>query len=195
MNKKLDDKTRQKLITLIPKMEILKNGGYTYKKIIEYIKLEYSIKLPISSPESFLKTFLSPKRYEKYNSSFSNYVILREVSDLSILPCYITKYGCIFTLRELIKDDNLLFINKRNVHLFNDLSSCLIAKRIMRFHDISDDVIMLARESLGLSNSFDQKITPDYISENIMDIFHDFEIEFTKEFIKYKTHKSFTTSF
>jgi hypothetical protein len=195
MNKKLDDKIRQKLISLIPEMKILKAGGCTYKKIAEFLEFKYSIKLPVPSPEIFLKTFISPERYEKYNPIFSKYAILREVSDLSLFPCCVSKYGCIFTLRELVTDGDYYLINRRNIHMFENLSSCLIAKRIMRFHDLADEIILLARESIGLSNSMDEHLSPDYISENILEIFDDFQNSFNEEFIKYNINKTFSLSY
>lgn len=177
----------QLLISLIPEILQLRDFGHTFGDIYELIVKKYNVSLNTKYPANYLRSFVNPQRYLKYNSMFSEFVLLDCSDDYQSIPVYVREYDIIFTKAELIpQETKVSHVKYDNVSYLMTLPSCLIARRLARIYSLTDSQIINNREKSGYSNVLtDSQVTPENIHQNIISIFQDIRNKFRQKLIEY----------
>lgn len=169
----MDNNTKQQLISLIPEMTIMKKSGFSYPQILQHLKFKYDINL-LNEKSSILTQFINPKYNINLNSRFKEFVILHESAPASNI-IHVMDYGLRFTRRDFVFSQ-IHLVDSVNIFNLPNLMARLIAKRIMRMHNIPDTILIndfqksFPEETASIYNL---PVNPNNINENILDIFED----------------------
>ena len=171
----------QQLITFLPAINKLVAYKYSYREILAILKSEFDFEIDSSNPVNYLCAFLNEVKKGKVNSKFNDFIILNGIrgSDMESYSKFCIQYEkCFFfTFKtNTIKDSYI--VTRDNIHQIPSIRGCVVAKRLLKFHDLTDKEIC-DRYSQYWANEKDKEITESDgkfildIHNNIIDIFNE----------------------
>ncbi len=134
----------QKIITFIPLIHGYLKHGATYNEIVNILKKEHDFIIQSKNPSNYLGSIMSQNSRMLLNKTFAKFKVLKVFhKDKSIYNefCAESKYGFYLTYQDIPVNEQYI-ITPNNIHSITDIKGCLIAKRVLRFHLISDTQII-----------------------------------------------------
>lgn len=135
----------QAIITYYPLILKLKQLNYSLKEILEVLKREYNFIIESPAAEQYLSTALKQIKNNTINKKFEHYVILGGLlpNDALAYEGFCVKLDANCYLTHVTKNYNKAYlVNESNIHQLDSVRACLIAKRILRLHNIPDEEII-----------------------------------------------------
>lgn len=174
----------QQIITYYPLIMQLKKLSYSLNEILEILHRDYQFKITSTTPTQYLSTAISQIKSNKVNKQFEDYIILGGIidSDKPEYEKFCVKIDEDCYLTHITKPVNTVYIvNEFNIHQLNSIKACLIAKRILKMHSLSDEELVhkfkLEKDKWSLEGnkyelSMDDKNNINTIHEKILSIFN-----------------------
>ena len=134
----------QQIISFIPIINKMRTYGYSYVEIAKSLQEKYNLTINNDAPEKTLSTILNLDKHNKLNSKFSKYkLFVQHPDDIDdfLKNSITTKYGFNFAY-DTVNIPNKKIITKDNLNHIFDIQGLLIAKRLIRAHDIHDSVLV-----------------------------------------------------
>mgnify|MGYP000143104081 FL=1 len=131
----------QQIITYYPLIVQLKKLSYSLPEILDILNRDHQFKIESATPAQYLSTALSQIKSNKVNKKFEDYMILSGIISSSKAEyeefCVEIEPDCYLT--HISKNVNKAYIvNESNIHKLGSIRACLIAKRILKLHHLSD---------------------------------------------------------
>lgn len=135
----------QEIITYYPLIIKLKQLNYSHSEILEILYKEHQFKINSPHPSQYLTMAISKIKNNKINKEFEHYMILGGLPNHIKLEyeefCVKIDNDCYLTHISKIVNKSYI-VTRANIHQLGSINSCLIAKRVLKFHDLPDDELI-----------------------------------------------------